>query len=187
MVIGGDFIMKLIPVSQGKKCTKYKHLNLFAIVDDEDFDRINKHIWFAHTDNHHNTFYAITNIWIEGKRRQAKMHRLIMGVIDPTIEIDHIKGNGLDNRKEMLRKCSHIQNCWNYKKKKNGTSKYLGVSFYKKNGKWKAQINENGIRKGLGYFDTEIDASEAFNKEAIRIRQDFFKISNMCESGLGKQ
>ena len=41
---------------------------------------------------------------------------------------------------------------------------YKGVSFSKENKKWKAQIKARRKIKHLGYFDTEIEAAQAYNE-----------------------
>lgn len=51
------------------------------------------------------------------------------------------------------------------KKQSNKTSKYKGVSWHKNNKKWVSQIQINGIKKCLGYFMTEEEAANAYQKE----------------------
>lgn len=91
--------MKLIPLTQG----------MVAIVDDEDFPRISSVKWSVQKNC--NTFYAKRNTpAINGKRQGIElMHRW---VLNPPVgkEIDHINGNGLDNRKINLRAVTHRQN-----------------------------------------------------------------------------
>lgn len=50
--------------------------------------------------------------------------------------------------------------------KKKYTSKHKGVCFYSKRNKWIAQIMVKGIKKHLGYFNTENEAYEAYKKES---------------------
>jgi len=47
------------------------------------------------------------------------------------------------------------------------TSKYVGVSFSKRGGRWVAQISFNKKKKHLGYFDTELEASNVYQKELL--------------------
>jgi hypothetical protein len=44
----------------------------------------------------------------------------------------------------------------------NKSSKYIGVSWYKKYYKWSSQIYISGKLKNLGYFTLEIDAHNAY-------------------------
>ncbi len=92
---------KLIPLSQGK----------FAIVDAEDYDRLSSYKWAV--SKKRNNWYA------KGRcgGLTIKMHRVIMGLKKGDgKEVDHRNGNGLDNRKENLRLCSHAENLRNQRR-----------------------------------------------------------------------
>jgi hypothetical protein len=77
--------------------------------------------------------------------------------------IDHKNHNGLDNRKTNLRKITHQQNMMNRRPSKNSTSKYKGVSLFKRDKKWIAHICFNRILRYIGIFATEIEAAKAYN------------------------
>jgi group I intron endonuclease len=49
----------------------------------------------------------------------------------------------------------------------NATSKYFGVSFYKRDGKWICYIKINRKTKNLGLYVLEIDAAKAWDKYVI--------------------
>jgi hypothetical protein len=90
--------MKEILLTQGK----------VALVDDDDFIKVSSGTWCAQRAK--TTFYAHGHI--PHRKKIISMHRFIMG--DPEgKEIDHINGNGLDNRKENLRIVSHQENMIN--------------------------------------------------------------------------
>ncbi len=94
------------------------------------------------------------------------MHRQLLNC--PAAKfVDHINNNGLDNRKENIRPATRAQNSYNRKKYANNSrSKYKGVSFKKKNGKWTAQIGLNNKMLFLGYFKNEVDAARAYDRAA---------------------
>jgi hypothetical protein len=100
-----------------------------------------------------------------------------MGVIDdPTVEVDHRDGNGLNNRRRSnLRVCSHSQNGANQKKHKNNTSGFKGVVLYKDNRSrpWCARIKVEGRHIYLGYFATPDEAAKAYDAAAIRLHGEF--------------
>ncbi len=108
-----------------------------AMVDDSDYEWINNmNKWQA---------CKAPGIWYARRDKFPRlMHRIIMGA-KSNEECDHINGNGLDNRRSNLRLSAHRQNMSNMKKPigrhgKPTTSKYKGVTWYKKYNKWLAQI-----------------------------------------------
>jgi hypothetical protein len=105
------------------------------------------------------------------------MHRIILGVTDRNIFVDHKNGNGLDNRRSNLRQCTIAENNRNVVKRIAGTSKYRGVSWHKSEGKWQAQIKHNNKRHHLGNFINEIDAAIAYNNAATELHKDFASLN----------
>lgn len=87
--------------------------------------------------------------------------------------VDHINGNGLDNRRENLRLATHSQNGMNRGKQSNNTSGFKGVSLERKTGKWVAHISRNGEYIRLGTFADRIQAYEAYCKAADELHEDF--------------
>ena len=76
--------------------------------------------------------------------------------------VDHRNGVGADNRRYNLRKCTQQQNLWNGRAHRDGSSKYRGVSWFKRQGRWRVQIQG----KCIGYYDDEVEAARAYNVEA---------------------
>lgn len=91
---------------------------------------------------------------------------LEIGDIPPKMNIDHINGNGLDNRISNLRLCNQSQNSANAKMKKNNSSGYKGVYFCKSSKKWAAEITQNGRKSFLGYFPSPEMAHEEYMRAA---------------------
>ena len=82
----------------------------------------------------------------------------------PPLEIDHINRNRSDNRIDNLRLADRCLNTQNTNMRSNNSSGYRGVSYYKANGKWKAQIRSNKKWHNLGYHDTPELASGAYEE-----------------------
>jgi len=118
-----------IPLTQDK----------FAIVDDEDFEWVNCHNWCLEKGK--GKEYAQRKI---GRVKTVKMHREIMCVLSG-LEVDHINGNGLDNRKVNLRLCTHGENAMNRGPNKNSRSPYKGVHFFRINGSPLSHIKNTGF------------------------------------------
>jgi len=141
-----------------------------AIVDAEDFDRLNKYKW--HVSKSSRTFYASRNKSRKICRREIYMHRLIINV-PPGMFVDHIDHNGLNNRRSNLRLCTAQQNAWNHRPQLRGKSKYKGVSWRKDGNVFRAQIWHNGKSVNLGRFKNEIDAAKAYDKAAKKFFGEF--------------
>ncbi|WP_371264533.1 HNH endonuclease [Paenibacillus sp. PDC88] len=76
--------------------------------------------------------------------------------------VDHINGNGLDNRRENLRVCTQLENMQNITKGGSGKySKERGVSFSKHHNRWTGSFYCNKKRVSIGYHKSEQEAIEA--------------------------
>ncbi len=129
--------MKKIKLTQGK----------FALVDDEDFERLSKFKWCFGV-------YARRNFMVDNKQVGFYMHWDIVGKPLKGMVVDHINGNELDNRRSNLRICTYSENNKNFKVHREGrvigytTKKYKGNTYYQ------AQKLINGKVKYLGLFPT---------------------------------
>ena len=154
--------MKEIPLTQGK----------IALVDDVDYEQLAKHRWYSNKREYPNSsrWYAQRNAKhtdaVNG-RKIVYMHQAIMGVKN-NLEIDHINGDGLDNRRANLRFCSHSENMANQRKTR-GSSIYKGVSWHKAARKWSAKIKQSGHKMHIGYFDAEEEAARAYDARASEL------------------
>ena len=101
------------------------------------------------------------------------MHREIMNT--PThLQIDHINGNTLDNRKENLRICTNQQNGFNKKNPlKNNKLGIKGVCWHKKIKKFMASIKINDKSIHLGYFNVLGDADSAYRIAELKYFGEF--------------
>lgn len=88
-------------------------------------------------------------------KKSYKAHRVVWFLTHgawPTLDIDHIDGNKINNNPDNLRLCTptaNMQNC----SKVNSSSGYRGVSWNKKSSKWLVRITDNSRRICLGYFE----------------------------------
>lgn len=72
-----------------------------ALVDDDDYAYLSQFSWYLSTNGYTNgRKHLRVRSTIDGKG--VKLHRVVMGVTDPKLTVDHINGNVLDNRKENL-------------------------------------------------------------------------------------
>jgi hypothetical protein len=132
-----------------------------AVIDANDVALISAFNWQANVKAC--TIYAQRGDRSTGKKRSVILHRVIMG--NPAgREIDHINGNGLDNRRSNLRVVTRSENMQNQRKARadNKSSGLLGVSWHKPGRNWTAQITIAGKRTHLGIFDTSSEAHAAY-------------------------
>ena len=134
-----------------------------ALVDDEDFERVNALKWYA--SKFGNNVYALRETKESGKRTSMLMHRFILNC-KIKIDVDHIDGNSLNNSKSNLRLCTHAENLMNQKPQKGKTSIYKGVTFNKNAKKFLCQIMKSNKHIYLGLFVDEVEAAKAYDKKA---------------------
>jgi hypothetical protein len=99
------------------------------------------------------------------------MHRLIMGF--PQARVDHINGDGLDNRLVNLRLATKSQNRANCPVRRDNTSGYTGVTWHPVSGKWRSRIVCRGADRSLGLFESVEDAANARRAAEIALFGEF--------------
>ncbi len=113
-------------------------------------------------------------------KKGVYLHRLIMNFPNRDIEIDHINGNGLDNRKCNLRLCNRAQNSYNSKKRYgNSSSKYKGVTLNSVSNKYISRIIYNKKYIYIGLFKNETDAAIAYNKRAKELFGEYARLNKV--------
>jgi len=164
--------MKSVPL-YGKKDGKYNVVVGHTFVDDDVFDLVSKYHW-----NKTRQGYAVRNAKTENGYKYLSMHRVILGVDNPKIYVDHKDLNKLNNCKENLRTCTPTENQRNKPPQKNNRLGLKGVRISKE-GKFEARINVNRKEIYLGYFYTPEEAARAYNKAALEIHKDFAYINRV--------
>jgi len=146
------------------KRDKSQHIVRFSPEDWDWISGINWHVT--------NIGYAVTNCRVH-EPRMLLLHRIILNA-PKDMQVDHINGNRLDNRRENLRLCTHQQNCMN---RKPVTPGYKGVSWAK--GKWRAQIRYQGYTHYLGNnFDAPEEAAQAYDEKAKELFGEFARLNS---------
>ena len=157
--------MKQIPLSKDK----------IALIDDDDFERINQYKWHAHKG--HSTHYARMRVRLrDGNRKNISMHRFIMN--HPLgLSVDHIDGNGLNNTRSNLIIATASQNMANSRPKKTGSSRYKGVFWNTLKNRWTSAIRVSGKLIFLGHFNKEEQAAEAYDNAAREYFREFARLN----------
>lgn len=158
-------VVREIPLTQGQT----------AIIDEVDYRRVSTLKWHARRDSH------VNDLWYAMRKDGAYdptilMHRFVIGARKGD-KVDHVNGNGLDNRRFNLRLASHANNLANMAIRPRGSSKYKGVYFDTASKKWAAQINQTRI----GRYTNEIDAAKAYNAVATLLFGEFARLNEIIE------
>ncbi len=154
----GDCQMRTIKLTQGQ----------VALVDEEDFEELSKHKWYA-LKRAEGKFAAARNVL--GK--VVYMSRVIVSAVKGMCG-DHQNHQTLDNRRANLRLATVSQNQQNRKKQFSiCSSKYKGVDWHKRDKKWRARIKFNGKKMSLGHFNSETEAAITYDKKAKELFGEF--------------
>jgi hypothetical protein len=147
---------------------------MIALVDDDDYESIADYRWFAVWGGSDGVWYARRLSRHQGKAKTVRMHRVIMNAPVGT-QVDHINGNGLDNRKSNLRLASPSENQRNRNRPAaHNKSGFRGVCAYGK--RWRAAITPTkGKNITLGYYDSPQEASAAYEAKARELFGEFYR------------
>lgn len=135
-----------------------KYGSVKVLLDDEDYERVIKEKYslsVTYDKTIKNFYVAFT-----AKPSHSSSRLLHRYILNPpkSMTVDHINRNPLDNRKENLRICTQFINNQN---QSHNTSGKVGVSYCKKDCKYKAYIKVNGKQINLGYYKNFDDAVKA--------------------------
>lgn len=128
------------------------------LIDDEDFDSLSSHSWYA---NHEGRPLSCINY------KNTYLPRFLLNP-PKNMEVDHINGDILDNRRGNLRLATRQQNERNKKPK---LGRFKGIS--KRNDKWRALIKVDGKHVYLGTHATPDAAALAYNEGAMKYFGEF--------------
>lgn len=145
-------------------------------LDPEDYEKFKDEKWTVSGCAKPGVYYASKsqNIGkVDGKSRFKKrsLHKEILEC-PPGMEIDHINGDTLDNRKANLRLCTRNQNAQN-RSRKRAPGKLKGAYFMKATSRWYSRIQTDGKDLFLGWFDNDVAAHAAYCDAADRLHGEF--------------
>lgn len=139
---------------------KYNNIKQIAIIDTDDVEKLKQYSFRVH-----NKGYISTSI----KGKTKYLHQIIYGRIREGFEIDHINRNKLDNRKNNLRECRHIDNTHNRIKENKYTQQ--GVTKLKRLKKKPYHVRV--ANKHIGYYATIEEAAQARIKAEKELYKEF--------------
>lgn len=146
-----------------------------AIIDADSAPLVSEWNWCAKVDTLSDgsvrSVYAYRSS-MKPRRAVFYLHKAILTVEDGQ-HVDHVDGNGLNNRRSNLRPASPSENQHNRKRLSKTVSGLKGVSRAPRSPKWRARIKINGQERVVGLFDTKEAAHAAYIKAAMALHGDF--------------
>jgi hypothetical protein len=155
--------MKKIQIGHHFAKRKYKSPKMFALVDDEDYERLNKVKWSAYFNKWTRTFYARRCVEEGNKVTSEWMARSVLNAPKGML-VDHINHDTLDNRKANLRIVNKQQNQTNRGATSVSTTGCKGVYFKKRVQKYIVRLTVDGKAKQFGTFSNLEDAIKMSNQ-----------------------
>ncbi len=156
-----DDKVRYIPLTRG----------LHAIVDAEDYEALSRYKWSVQPSRSRTTFYA--KRCCQG--RLVLMHREIMKA-PKGMFVDHINGNGLDNRRCNLRLCTPMQNSCNRSKQRDATNRFIGVQPCGRD-TYQATVMHKGKTYRAGTYTDEVEAAKARDRLARELHGPFARLN----------
>lgn len=152
-----------------------KNRKLFTEIDDADFDAVRSFNWKSTSGGKNRTLYATAYIYADNKTYSYLLHRVILGLTDRKVLVDHIDGNGLNNKRDNLRICTHTENMRNRRKNKNNSSGFKGVQIRKgyKVKKYVAEVRYMGKNFRSKGFATPAEAHSEYVRISKALHGEF--------------
>ncbi len=154
--------------------------DIFTKIDAADLDLSMTKSWRPQHAKGGRAIYAVATSTRSRKSFKFRLHRLIMNA-QPGEIIDHINGDGLDNRRSNLRRCTLSQNSINCARRGGLASRFRGVHHLPP-ASWQARIQANRLVINLGTYSSEEDAARAYNRAAIERHGEFARLNDVPET-----
>jgi len=129
--------------------------------------------------------YIAVVLSVNGEKSRLTSHQLVamafLGHVPCGYElvVNHKNEIKNDNRVENLEIITHYQNMlYSYRKRAKESGRMMGARFQKQTKKWLSEILINKKKRCIGYFDTELEASQYYEKALVSIcdDNDFFEV-----------
>lgn len=155
-----DEQVRYIPLTRGR----------FAIVDAADYETLSKHRWYWQASRNGSGYAGRGG----GGTPRVLMHRQIAGPPKGMV-VDHIDGNGLNNRRSNLRVCTTRQNLLNRGPSRERREKghFKGVYFRPGSSRPHVAIRYRGKYVHVGTFATAAEAARAYDRKALELFGEF--------------
>lgn len=139
---------------------------LFTLIDESDSQMLASYRWWLRSAGERSKDYAYTQV----RGKTVYLHRMLLRP-RAGFFVDHVNGDGLDNRRSNLRVCSPSENTANRAvRNKYG---YRGIEPTFGGKLWRAKAQKGGVQKYASLFETKEDAARAYDEMARELFGEF--------------
>jgi hypothetical protein len=141
--------------------------NRFALVDDDDYNRLSQFHWCYRPERNGNQGYAIRHAKADGKYKTQYLHREIM---QPTVghEVIFLNHDRLDCRHENLRVVTITEARRHHRVRRDSISGIKGITFNPESNSWSADVHRHGRCYRIGTYLSKEAAVEAYERTVQR-------------------
>lgn len=170
--IGKSAAKHLLYIRKGVDKMEFKLASGVTVsIDQADYEKLPTKIgWYEQKESQNN---AKTSYVVHDK--YGRLHRVILGIKDPNILVDHIDRDGLNNRRNNLRIVSNSENKRNQETVANNKFNFNGLSYEKPNRNRMGRIK---VRYSTNEYDTKTKRYKAKTKSfgEVKYRNDYNKM-----------
>lgn len=159
----------------GQTCRIYFNSEEYFLIDAADLEYVSARTWFYGKRGYPVSHTSRKSLY---GHKTEPLHKYLLHP-PQGVDIDHISGDKLDNRKSNLRFCSHQQNMFNQKRRSTNSTGYSGVSYSKNAGKYEAYINRDGRKIHLGLFMSAEEAAIVRNNAAQKLYGEYARLNTV--------
>lgn len=161
---------RVIPITSGKS----------ILIDESDVEFVTRHRWQARRNPGRGRIWyvwrTVKGVDTKSRATTVYLHRVLLDA-PKGMQVDHINGNPLDNRRANLRLCTTSENHANKAKPRTSSkSGFKGVRV-KANGRFEAHIKHRQKWFSLGCYGTAEDAARAYDAKARELFGEFARLN----------
>jgi hypothetical protein len=158
------------PIDKGSYYNIPLTKNKFSKIDKSDYEKIKKYSWYCNERLGYAYSGGVNKCSKENTRK--KMHRFLLDISSADVQVDHINGDRLDNRRSNLRIATNAENSRNGYIRKDNKSGHRGISFDANRNKWSVDICKDKKRHRKRFINKD-DAITWYRIKAVELFGEF--------------
>jgi HNH endonuclease/AP2 domain len=123
------------------------------------------------------TVWRVRDLFYVRDRHGNYLHRVLLGLSKGDGPVDHVNGDGLDNRRANLRHVDASQNQANRGQQRNNTSGHKGVCWDRSRNRWVVWVEWRGVRHFGGRFTNIEEAASKARQLRAELHGEYRRVS----------